>query len=92
MDKTAKLKEPWVLHDLRRTAATRMADLGVQPHIVEAVLNHVSGHKAGVAGIYNRSAYKIEKRVALDLWANHLAVIVAKASGTNVTTLRPRRS
>ena len=55
----AKLKEEWTLHDLRRTAATRMADLGVQP-IVEAVLNHVSGHKAGVAGIYNRSAYRKE--------------------------------
>ena len=45
----------WVVHDLRRTVATRMADLGVQPHLVEAVLNHVSGHKAGVAGIYNRT-------------------------------------
>ena len=45
----------WTLHDLRRTAATRMADLGVQPHVIEAILNHVSGHKAGVAGIYNRS-------------------------------------
>ena len=38
--------EPWTLHDLRRTAATRMADLGVLPHVIEAVLNHVSGHKA----------------------------------------------
>jgi integrase len=40
----------WTLHDLRRTAATGMASLGVQPHIVEAVLNHISGHRAGVAG------------------------------------------
>ena len=40
---------PWRLHDVRRTVATRMADLGVQPHVIEAVLNHVSGHKAGVA-------------------------------------------
>ena len=89
LDKTAKLKEAWVLHDLRRTAATRMADLGVQPHIVEAVLNHVSGHRAGVAGIYNRSAYKAEKRAALDLWANHIDVIVVKATA-NVTTLMPK--
>ena len=43
----------WVFHDLRRTAATGMARLGVLPHVVEAVLNHVSGSKAGVAGIYN---------------------------------------
>jgi integrase len=46
---------PLHLHDLRRTAATGMADIGVQPHIIEAVLNHQSGHKAGIAGIYNRS-------------------------------------
>jgi integrase len=54
----------WTPHDLRRTAATRMAELGVQPHIVEAVLNHVSGHKGGVAGIYNRATYDKEKREA----------------------------
>jgi integrase len=92
LDEKAKLKEEWTLHDLRRTAATRMSDLGVQPHIVEAVLNHVSGHKAGVAGIYNRSAYRKEKREALDLWANHLRVIVAKATGANVTKLNPKRA
>jgi integrase len=71
LDADAKIK-PWTLHDLRRTAATRMADLGVQPHVIEAILNHVSGHKAGVAGIYNRSTYAAEKRAALDLWANHV--------------------
>ena len=44
----------WTIHDIRRTVATGMADIGIQPHIIEAVLNHVSGHKGGVAGIYNR--------------------------------------
>jgi integrase len=78
----------WTLHDLRRTAATRMADLGVQPHVIEAILNHTSGHKAGVAGIYNRSTYANEKRAVLDLWANHLRVIVAQAEGANVTRLK----
>ena len=63
---------PWRLHDIRRTVATRMGDLGVLPHVVEAVLNHVSGHRSGVAGIYNRAAYAKEKRQALELWANHL--------------------
>jgi integrase len=47
--------EPWRLHDLRRTCATGMAELGVLPHLIEAVLNHVSGHKAGIAGVYNRA-------------------------------------
>lgn len=66
----------WRLHDLRRTAATGMADLGVAPHIVEAVLNHVSGSRAGVAGIYNRASYREEKRDALDRWADYLHSIV----------------
>ena len=68
---------PWRLHDLRRTVATRMADLGVQPHVVEAVLNHVSGSKAGVAGIYNRASYGPEKRSTLALWAGHVEGLVA---------------
>jgi len=62
----------WRLHDLRRTVATGMAEkLGVLPHVVEAVLNHVSGYKSGVAGIYNRASYRAEKRDALDRWAEH---------------------
>jgi integrase len=64
---------PWTLHDLRRTAVTGMNELGIQPHIVEAVVNHVSGRaKAGVAGIYNRATYATEKRTALQTWADHL--------------------
>jgi integrase len=63
---------PWRIHDLRRTAATGMAELGVLPHIVEAVLNHQSGHKSGVAGIYNRARYADEMRVALQKWADHI--------------------
>jgi len=66
----------WTLHDLRRTAATGMAEIGVQPHVIEAVLNHVSGHKGGVAGIYNRASYEREKREALNLWAEHLLAVV----------------
>lgn len=77
------IKQPWVVHDLRRTVATGMANskpegLGIQPHIVEAVLNHVSGHKSGVAGIYNRAAYDTEKREALERWAQHVLAIVQR--------------
>jgi integrase len=74
----AKLNfEPWVVHDLRRTCATGMAELGVQPHVIEAVLNHISGHKGGVAGVYNRATYEGEKSRALALWANHIEAIVS---------------
>jgi integrase len=78
----------WTLHDLRRTCATGMANIGVLPHVIEAVLNHVSGHKAGVAGVYNLSVYSKEKREALNRWANHVRVIVAQAEGANVTKLK----
>ena len=91
----AKLREtgangapkPWRLHDIRRTVATRMADLGVQPHVIEAVLNHVSGHKAGVAGVYNRASYTAEKRYALDIWSAHVADL-AEGSGSKVVAFR----
>lgn len=86
------IKDRWTLHDIRRTVATRMGDLGTPPHIIEAVLNHISGHRAGVAGIYQRSTYAKEKRAALEGWATHLAVIVAQASGGNVTSLRRQRA
>ena len=67
---------PWRLHDIRRTVATRLAGLGVLPHVIEAVLNHISGHKAGVAGVYNRASYATEKRAALDLWAGHVTALI----------------
>ena len=69
---------PWRLHDLRRTAATRMADLGTFPHVIEAALNHRSGAKRGVAGTYNRSTYEAEVRAALVRWAERVAEIVAR--------------
>jgi hypothetical protein len=53
-----------------------MADLGVLPHVVEAVLNHLSGTRAGVAGIYNRARYSDEVRDALQRWSAHVAKIV----------------
>jgi hypothetical protein len=69
-----------VLHDLRRSVATGMAELGIAPHIVEAVLNHVSGH-IGIAGVYNRATYEKEKRAALAMWADHvMAAVEGRAS------------
>src|SRR5262249_9450714 len=66
----------WRLHDLRRTFATGLASIGVEPHIVEACLNHQSGAKAGVAGVYNRHGYLKEKTAALALWSDHVVSLV----------------
>lgn len=59
--------------------------LGVQPHVIEATLNHISGHKAGVAGVYQRGTYEVEKGAALDKWAQRLLEIV---DSTNIASLR----
>ena len=80
---------PWVLHDLRRSAATGMAEIGVQPHVIEAVLNHVSGHKGGIAGIYNRAQYSAEKTQALARWDEHVDTIV-RGHRPVVTPMRVR--
>ena len=68
----------WTLHDLRRTMVTGMNELGIPPHVVEAVINHVSGFRSGVAGIYNRARYTDEKKNALQVWADHVSSLAEK--------------
>ena len=79
---------PWRLHDLRRSAASGCAGIGIAPHIVEAILNHTSGAKAGVAGTYNVEAYESEKRAGLDRWASHIDSVVSSSNTDNVVALR----
>ena len=71
----------WTLHDLRRTAATHMAGLGVAPHVVERILNHASGTISGVAAIYNRFGYQSEMRQALAAWEDKI-IKLSEASRT----------
>jgi integrase len=77
----------WTLHDLRRTAASGMARLNFPPHVVDKVLNHVSGAISGVAAVYNRHAYLDERRVALEGWGRHVEGLVTQAPA-NVVVLR----
>lgn len=86
--KLQKLADEWTPHDLRRTCATGMAELGVAPHVIEATLNHVSGTRAGVAGIYNRATYAKEKRQALSIWETHLLQVVGAKSAVVVALPR----
>lgn len=79
--------KPWVLHDLRRTAVTGMAELGIQPHVVEAVVNHVSGHRSGVAGVNNWASYAIEKKNALNVWADHVMKLLATTAEADIPAL-----
>lgn len=83
---------PWVLHDLRRTCASGMAGLGIPPHVVEAVLNHKSGSIKGVAAVYNRYNYSVERRAALDAWARKLEAIVTDKPAANIVELATARA
>jgi integrase len=82
-----KVTGHWTTHDLRRTAATRMAeDLKIQPHVIESLLNH-AGHSSSLARTYNRAQYLTERTQALDLWADHIAAVLAGRK-SNITPLR----
>jgi integrase len=84
LDLSARLPrdmKPWTVHDIRRSVITHMVERGIaQPHIAEAILNHVSGHQSGVAGVYNRAAYAAEKRAALNAWAAHFIPLVERTA------------
>ncbi len=69
----------WTLHDLRRTMITMMNEkMGIQPHIAESVVNHITGPaKAGVAGVYNKALYLDERRAALNKWSAYVEQLIA---------------
>ena len=77
----------WTIHDLRRVCSTGMNEIGIEPHIVEAILGHVSGTRGGIAGRYNYALYESQKATALSRWAEHVAAVV-EGRDSNVTPLR----
>jgi integrase len=81
--------EEWRLHDLRRTAATHMARLGVDRLVIGKVLNHAEG---GVTKRYDRHRYDAEKRAALDRWAFHLQEIIDGTVNGKVVQLKSVRT
>ena len=85
LDEAVKIPS-WRIHDIRRSAATGMAEIGIQPWIIESILNHVSGFKGGIAGIYNKASHENEKAQALTRWAEYVAAIVEGES--TVASLR----
>jgi integrase len=67
----------WALHDLRRTVATGMADLGIAPYVIDKILNHQSGVLRGVAAVYQRNEFLAEREDALRKWAEHISKLTA---------------
>lgn len=80
--------EDWRLHDLRRTLATGLQRLGTRIEVTEAVLNHVSGSRSGIVGVYQRHEFADEKRHALDLWASEVERMVAGKDRDNVVAIK----
>ncbi|MER9281333.1 tyrosine-type recombinase/integrase [Mesorhizobium sp. M0522] len=82
----------WTPHDLRRTAATHMEEIGISPFVIGHVLNHISATKASITSrVYARYDYAREKREAMELWAARLAGILAPASAKVVAIRGGRR-
>jgi hypothetical protein len=80
------------LHDLRRTAATGLQRLGVRLEVTESVLNHVSGSRAGIVGVYQRHDYASEKRAALGAWSEHVTALVEQRATEGDLLRLPRRA
>jgi integrase len=80
--------DPWILHDLRRTAATGMAGLRILPHVVDRILNHTSGTIRGVARVYNRFEYLDDRKAALEAWGRKVRALVSGDAAPNVVPLR----
>ncbi|MDD5297375.1 MAG: site-specific integrase [Rhodocyclaceae bacterium] len=68
---------PWRLHDLRRTMASRMGDLGVDSHVIEACLGHA---RRGIEGVYQRQQYLGERKNAFHLWGERLETLMPPRS------------
>jgi integrase len=80
---------PWSIHDLRRTALTGMARLGVAPIILGHVANHRTTTRAGVTlAVYSQYTYDKEKRLALDLWSERLTASIASSRSADVVAMR----
>jgi integrase len=83
----------WTLHDFRRSLSTALHErFGIQPHVVEVILGHVGGHKAGIAGTYNKALYLDERRRALERWAEHVETLVSGKPPTKIVKLRKLRA
>ncbi len=78
----------WTFHDLRRTAASGMARLGINLPVIEKILNHISGSFAGIVGVYQRHEFAEEKRRALDAWSRFVLDLVNDKPAANVVSIR----
>jgi integrase len=92
-DLDARINDPspiphWRIHDLRRTAASHMAGLGFAPHVIERVLNHVSGATGGLVAVYQHHDHRVERKAALTAWNAKIERLIGQNADNNVVALR----
>ena len=87
LDKLSEVTE-WRLHDIRRTVVSRMAKLGIAPHVADKILNHQSGTISGVAAVYQRHEFLEERKTALDAWGNYVQSLLDGKDKENVVNIR----
>ena len=88
LDDLAAITDPWITHDIRRTCATGLQQLGTPLQVTEAILGHTSGSRGGIVGIYQRYSYDAEKRVALEAWGAHVMALVEGLAPGKVLPMR----
>jgi integrase len=91
IDPDATPLAPWVVHDIRRSLISGMARLGVELHVIERVVNHVSGSFGGIVSVYQKHKYEDQMRLALERWAAHIERVVSgEAEPGNVVEMARR--
>jgi len=80
----------WRLHDLRRSFGNGLQRIGIKTEVIESALNHVSGTKSGIVGVYQTYKYEAEVRSAMEAWDRHIASLISPASSNNVLSMERR--
>jgi integrase len=91
LDAKLKFAKPWRLHDTRRSVASGMQRLGVRLEVIEAALGHTSGSFKGIVGTYQRHDFPVERRIALEKWADHIEQLTGGTPATVVQFHGKRR-
>ena len=88
MNEDGKAYPPWRTHDLRRSVASHLAEMGTHPIVIEKLLNHASGAAGGLTAVYQRSDRRAERKAAITAWCSKLGSLIGRADGDNVVNLR----
>ena len=88
LDSFMQPETPWIVHDLRRTIVSHLAELGISTDVADRILNHVSGSQAGVKGVYQRYEFLAERKRAMEAWGSYVEQLTSGKALSNVVQLK----